>query len=212
MNLSLFQKLPILSILRGVEERYLNQAVQTTIDAGLNALEITLNTRNALTLIEAANNRFKGKISIGAGTVLNLQNAKDAVRSGAAFIVAPNFNAEIAAYCRNSNIPFFPGALTPSEIYAAWESGATMVKVFPAGFFGPKYFKEIKGPFDKLKLMAVGGVKPDNIAEYFKNGADAVAIGGSVYNKEWIEHGEFDKIKALISKYIESYKNLPHRS
>ena len=205
MNLLKFSKLPILSILRGVEKQHLERTVQTTIDAGIPALEITLNTNNALELITLASSRFSGRISIGAGTVLRLADAKEAIKAGAEFIVSPNFNPEIAKFAKDKGLAFFPGALTPSEVYTAWEAGATMVKIFPAQVFGPKYLKELKGPFEKIKLMAVSGVKPENIKEYFDNGADAVAIGASVYKQEWIERGEFDKIKELIRKYVENY-------
>ena len=88
------------------------------------------------------------------------------------------------------------------EIYTAWQSGASMVKLFPAKFSGPAYIQEIKGPFEKIKIMAAGGVTAENIKEFFKFGASAVAFGASIYRSDWIANGEFDKIGASIKKLI----------
>ncbi|MCX5702132.1 MAG: bifunctional 4-hydroxy-2-oxoglutarate aldolase/2-dehydro-3-deoxy-phosphogluconate aldolase, partial [Candidatus Omnitrophica bacterium] len=110
---------------------------------------------------------------------------------------------DVLAYCVKNKIPAFPGALTPQEICEAWKEGATMVKVFPAKFFGPEYFKEIKGPFNDIELMAVSGVTPKNICEYFASGASAIAFGASVFKKEWLEKKDFQSITAAIKAYLE---------
>jgi 2-dehydro-3-deoxyphosphogluconate aldolase/(4S)-4-hydroxy-2-oxoglutarate aldolase len=101
-----------------------------------------------------------------------------------------------------SGIPVFPGALTPQEIYRARQAGAAMVKVFPAGYFGPKYFKEIKGPFADIPLLACGGVTPENVSDYFRHGADAAAFGASVFRKEWIERKDFGMIGEVIRRFV----------
>lgn len=111
-------------------------------------------------------------------------------------------------YCLKNKIPVFPGALTPQEIYNAWCSGATMVKVFPAKFFGPDYFKEIKGPFNNIELLACAGVTPENLPAYFLNGADAVAFGASVFRKEWLADKDFKNIGESIKKYLAAFRNI----
>jgi 2-dehydro-3-deoxyphosphogluconate aldolase/(4S)-4-hydroxy-2-oxoglutarate aldolase len=109
----------------------------------------------------------------------------------------------VANYCRKKKIPFFPGALSPQEIYEAWCSGAAMVKVFPAGSFGPAYFKEIKGPFKEIELLACSGVTAENIGQYFANGANAVAFGTSVFKQEWLKSKNFSKITQAIKELID---------
>jgi len=183
-----------LGIIRGVSESSLEGVLDSARDAGLKFLEITLNTDHALQLIESAVKKYEGSLCIGAGTVRTREQAVQAVASGAQFLVSPALNDEVASYCRDQALPYFPGALTPSEIENAWQAGATMVKVFPASQWGPQYFREIKGPFEDILLMAVGGITTDNIPAYFSSGASAVAVGGSVFSLSRMVNEEFSKI------------------
>ena len=164
-DLHRFESAPVIGILRGVKEEYLQGVAEVSIAGGLQFLEITLNTADSLHLIKKATEQFID-LTVGAGTVLSIEDAKKAFDSGAKFIVAPDFEEEVAAFCVENKLAYFPGALTPTEIQRAWKSGATMVKIFPASQMGPEYFKQIKGPFDKIKLIAVGGVNPENIKKY----------------------------------------------
>jgi 2-dehydro-3-deoxyphosphogluconate aldolase/(4S)-4-hydroxy-2-oxoglutarate aldolase len=190
----LFKREPVLGIVRGVSEGSLEGVLNSARDAGLKFLEITLNTDHALRLVESAVKEYADSLCIGAGTVRTLEQAEQAVTSGARFLVSPALNEEVASYCRNQAVPYFPGALTPSEIEKAWQAGATMVKVFPASQWGPPYFREIKGPFEDIPLMAVGGVTTDNIPAYFSSGASAVAVGGSVFSQSRMVNGEYSEI------------------
>jgi 2-dehydro-3-deoxyphosphogluconate aldolase / (4S)-4-hydroxy-2-oxoglutarate aldolase len=205
MDVLEFKKLPLMGIVRGIKDQNLPSLVEAVKSSGLKALEITLNTKEALSLIKKTSQMCKGSFALGAGTVLSLESCREAIDCGATFIVSPNLNLEIVKYCSKHTIPVFPGAFTPSEIYNAKIAGATMVKVFPAKFFGPAYFKEIKGPFDDTELLACGGVTEENISDFFLNGASAIAFGGSVFKKEWLDQGNLiniiDKIKTLINAY-----------
>jgi 2-dehydro-3-deoxyphosphogluconate aldolase/(4S)-4-hydroxy-2-oxoglutarate aldolase len=202
MNVGDFKKQPILGIVRGVNANQIESLINAVIISGLKTLEITMNTANAAKLIRRAKELTKDKLALGAGTVLNMRDLKEALDSGATFIVTPVFVKDVTAYCAKNKIPVFPGALTPAEIYQAWQEGATMVKVFPAKCFGPEYFKEVKGPFQDIELLAVGGITPENIREYFNNGASAVAFGASVFRKDWIEKQEYQKITSSIKDYL----------
>ncbi|MFA6282156.1 MAG: bifunctional 4-hydroxy-2-oxoglutarate aldolase/2-dehydro-3-deoxy-phosphogluconate aldolase, partial [Candidatus Omnitrophota bacterium] len=146
MNIDKFRKQPILGILRDVTKEEIPPLLETIISSGLVSVEIAMNTKDAASLIKQAVSLSKGKLMIGAGTVVNMKLLKSALGAGASFIVMPVLVKDVVKYCVRHKIPVFPGALSPQEIYQAWEAGATMVKVFPAGFFGPKYFREIKGP------------------------------------------------------------------
>ncbi len=200
-DLPRFESEPVIGIIRGVKEDSLEGVVEASIAGGLRFLEITLNTPNCFSLIKTITQKYD-QLQIGAGTVLSADEAKCACDAGAQFIVAPNFSSEVASFCRDNNIAYFPGALTPTEIQTAWKAGATMVKVFPASQMGPSYFKQIKGPFDKIKLMAVGGVNPANIKDYLAAGADAVALGGSIYSMQRMENKMFHEIQKDIEEFM----------
>lgn len=191
-----------MGILRGVEQKVITALIEAIIESGLKTIEITMNTRNACGLIKEAARVSCGRLTIGAGTVLELATLKEALSSGATFCVTPVLVKEVSLYCQKNKIPIFPGALTPLEIYNAWSLGAAMVKVFPAKFFGPDYFKEIKGPFGDIELLACGGVNPHNIKEYFNKGAAAVAFGASVFRKEWIQENDFASVAKCIKDLI----------
>jgi 2-dehydro-3-deoxyphosphogluconate aldolase/(4S)-4-hydroxy-2-oxoglutarate aldolase len=201
-DLSNFQKEPVMGIVRGVAEENLSEVMSTVISAGLRFVEVTLNTPNALHLIQKASNTFSNQICIGAGTVVTLAEAQLAVNAGAKFIVSPTLNIEVADFCRQESLAYFPGALTPTEIEKAWNAGATMVKVFPASHVGAEYFRVIKGPFEKIRLMAVGGVAVKNISDYLSSGADAVALGGSILSPSRMSNKEFSLIKKEIEVFL----------
>ena len=205
MDLNVFKQLPIMGILRGGSVDIVPELTETVIRAGLKTIEVAMNTPQAAQLIEAFCQASQGRLTVGAGTVLTLADLRQARDAGATFIVMPVLVDEVAQVCRESHVPFFPGALTPQEIYQAWQAGAAMVKVFPAKVFGPKYFKEIKGPLDQVELLACGGVTADNISEHFSQGADAVAFGGSIFRKEWLTSDGLGYVKTEIEKLIQAF-------
>ncbi|MFH1394624.1 MAG: bifunctional 4-hydroxy-2-oxoglutarate aldolase/2-dehydro-3-deoxy-phosphogluconate aldolase [Candidatus Omnitrophota bacterium] len=207
MNTNLFKNLPLMGIVRGIAIEIIEPLLEAVIAAGLKTIEITMNTPSAGRIISKARIVAGGRITIGAGTVVYEEDLRRALDNGAEFIVMPVFDEKIVRCCVEKTIPVFPGALTPQEVFHAWQAGADMVKVFPAGRFGPGYIKDIKGPFDKVKLMAVGGVALDNIKDYFSCGADAVAFGGSVLKKQWLDNRDFVSIKNLTNEYVNTVKS-----
>jgi 2-dehydro-3-deoxyphosphogluconate aldolase/(4S)-4-hydroxy-2-oxoglutarate aldolase len=203
MDVKKFKEFPLMGILRDIKLDAAGKLVETVLASGLKCVEVTMNTSGAAKLIKSMKGFAKGDLMIGAGTVLTMDDLRQGLDSGASFIVMPTLVVDVMAYCAKRSIPVFPGAFSPQEVYNCWQAGATMVKVFPAKFFGPDYIKELKGPFKNVELLACGGVNPDNIGEFFSCGASAVAFGGSIFKKEWIDKGEFSKIaegiKALIA-------------
>ncbi|MCF7908882.1 MAG: bifunctional 4-hydroxy-2-oxoglutarate aldolase/2-dehydro-3-deoxy-phosphogluconate aldolase [Candidatus Omnitrophica bacterium] len=202
MDLAQFKQLPIIGILRDIELEIVDELIEAVVSSGLKTIEITMNTPNAASLIKAAQAAAKGRLMIGAGTVLSKQDSKTAQDSGATFIVSPTLVEDLVNDCCKKSIPVFPGALTPGEINKAWVCGATMVKVFPAKVFGPGYFKEIKGPFKNIELLACGGVNSKNIGEFFSSGASAVAFGASIFKKAWLKSRNFSAIEKEIKELI----------
>lgn len=195
-----------MGILRGVNIDAIEGLVESVIASGLKTVELAMNTPSAPRLLQRMRKLSKNRLTIGAGTVLKMDDLHRALDSGASFIVLPVLVGEIVEYCVKKKIPVFPGALTPQEIYNAWSSGATMVKVFPAKFFGPEYLKEIKGPFQEVQLLACGGVRPDNIKSFFSSGASAIAFGSGIFKKEWIETREFFRIEETIKELITEFR------
>jgi len=202
MDIDQFKKMPLMGILRGIDASDIAPVLEAVISAGLKTIEITMNTPGAAGIIEKAKTIAKDRIQIGAGTVLSMDDLDAALSAGAGFIVMPACVKEVVNSCREKGVPVFPGALTPQEVFDAWNCGAAMVKVFPSSLFGPRYIKELKGPFDGIKLMAVGGVSLDNIAQFFFAGADAVAFGASVFKKEWLEKKDFASIGEVVGDYV----------
>ena len=147
MDLARFRRLPLLGILRGIAAADVEPLAEAVIGAGLTTVEITMNTAGAPALIARLRAAAGERLMVGAGTVLDLDDLAAALDAGASFIVMPTLDAAVVERCVAERVPVFPGALTPQEIFTAWKAGATMVKVFPAGVFGPGYLREIKGPF-----------------------------------------------------------------
>ena len=205
-DLSRFKEASILGIIRGASPGSVQGILDACISGGLKFVELTLNSERALPSIELASKEFSGGLCIGAGTVLSLSDTIQAVNAGAQFIVSPTLNVDVASYCGEKGLAYFPGALTPTEIEKSWNAGATMVKVFPASQMGPDYFKTVRGPFDKLLLMAVGGIKVSDAAKYLQAGVSAVGIGGSVFTPSRIKNKEFESIKSEISKFVSAIK------
>ena len=198
--------LPILGILRGIKKRHIDPLLSIFLKTGIRYIEVTMNTEGAanliLELIEKAGNDFR----VGAGTVLTDTDLQTALDAGAGFIVTPSIVENVIEKCVGENIPVFPGALTPTEIQKAWNMGAAMVKLFPSGLYGPGYIRALKGPFPSISIMAVGGVTEQNIAQFFKQGADAVAFGAGILRMDWLEQDRFDLIEERLNLLIKSYK------
>lgn len=206
MDIVRFKKLPVMGILRGIKADVVESLVEACLSAGLETIEITMNTPGAEKLIKKMKKASGKKLAVGAGTVLNLEDLKKALDSGAEFIVSPVLVNKVVKYCREKEIPVFPGALSPQEIYNAWSQGATMVKVFPAKFFGPAYFKEVKSPLDDIELLACGGVNSENVREFFDSGTSAVAFGASIFKPIWLKNKEFGFVSEHLRKLIEQVK------
>lgn len=202
----LFHTLPVIGIIRGISRDKLEHVLPIYHAAGFTNVEITLNTPDALSIIQWLSETFGEKMNVGAGTVCTLEDLDKAVKAGARFIVSPIMNEDLIKACVVSNIPVFPGAFSPTEIYYAWEAGASMVKVFPATPGGVEYIKQIKGPLDHIKLLPTGGVTRDNLAEFLKAGADGFGIGGEIFDKKLIMNNQWaqleEKMKAFVTEFF----------
>ena len=201
----LFDKMPIVGILRNVPPLTVPVLARYYCAAGLSTLEVTINSPEAFTTITRLVQEFDGEMNIGAGTVCTLQDLDKALTAGAQFIVTPIMEESVIRACLEREIPVFPGAYSPSEIYKAWHLGATMVKVVPATKLGASYIKEVMAPMDYLRLMPTGGVTVDNFTDFLDAGAKALGIGSQLFQKELIEEGRWEELSALFKTLVEKY-------
>ena len=149
----------------------------------------------AVALIEELAATLPADVIVGAGTVLDAETAREVIRAGARFVVSPVFQAEIVDACRDADCAVMPGCFTPTEILAAWEAGADIVKVFPATALGPGFFKDVRGPLPQVRLMPTGGVTRDNAGDWIRAGAVAIGVGTALVDPAAVEAGRFDLIR-----------------
>jgi 2-dehydro-3-deoxyphosphogluconate aldolase/(4S)-4-hydroxy-2-oxoglutarate aldolase len=196
----------IIAIARGVKKGQIVNIAEALLAGGIKMLEVTCNTDGVLEMIGLLVEKMGDKMVIGAGTVITKELAKKAVKAGAKFIIAPDVNPEVIGYCVEIDIAVLPGAATATEILAAKRYGAKMVKIFPASAIGIDYIKALRGPIDDVDFVAVGGVRPENMADFFAAGCIAVAAGESVVRKEFVEKGDWGAITEAAKRNVE---NLP---
>lgn len=196
-----FNQAPIVGIIRGLPTDVVLNISEAYQQAGLSTLEVTMNTKGVLEMIPLLRKEFPD-LNIGAGTVCSPSDLEAALNAGAQFIVTPILEEEVIKKAVEQEVPIFPGAYTPSEIYRAWSLGASAVKVFPATQLGPKYINDVLAPLNNIKLLPTGGVSMDNIFDFFTAGAVGVGMGSSLLNKELIKAGDFEGLRAHFKKIL----------
>ncbi len=202
-----FSKVPIVGIIRNLSFDTIEKILPIYLSAGLTTIEITMNTQAAEEIIRFAADKYKGQLNVGAGTVCNTDELDLAIRAGSQFIVTPILDPDVVRACVSKNIPVFPGAYTPTEIYQAWKLGASMVKVYPATSLGPEYIKDVKAPLNKIKLMPTGGISLGNIEAFMKAGADGLGIGGQLFDKQLIKNQNWDGLLEHFKQYVKYFLN-----
>ena len=202
----LFQKCPIVGIIRHISTEDVGQILPIYQAAGLTTVEITMNTPGAETMIREARNQYSDTLNVGAGTVCSEADLEQALAAGAQFIVTPVINKKVIKTCVIKGVPIFPGAFTPSEIYKAWSLGASMVKVFPTTQLGPAYIRDIKAPLNQIKLLPTGGITLQNMGDFLKAGADGFGIGSHLFDKQLIEGKDWDGLSTHFQLFIEKFQ------
>jgi 2-dehydro-3-deoxyphosphogluconate aldolase / (4S)-4-hydroxy-2-oxoglutarate aldolase len=198
----------IVAIIRGIPEDKGNATAQALAEGGIVFLEVTLNTDGALGMISRFRERYEGRMRIGAGTVLDLGQAKEAVAAGAEYIISPNLDEEVVYYGVEQGVEVWPGTMTPTEIVRAYKAGASAVKVFPLGSLGINYLKEIRAPLNHIPMVATGGVNLQNIRSVLETGAVAVGLGGNLVDKKLVQESKFDEIQKLAQAFVDEAKGV----
>ena len=195
-----------MAVIRLREPKKLRAVVDALAEGGVRALEVTMTVPGAIDLIGELAPTLPSGFILGAGTVLDTETARLAILAGAKFIVSPVFRPEVISICHRYDVAAMPGCFTPTEILTAWESGADVVKVFPATALGPGFFKDIRGPLPQLRMMPTGGVTLDNAGDWIAAGAVAVGVGTALLDAKAIAADAYAVITANGQRIIASVR------
>ena len=192
--------IPVVAIEDAADAVKLGEAL---IAGGLPCAEITFRTAAAASAIRQVTDAFPDMV-VGAGTVLSVEQAEQAVSAGAKFIVAPGFDEHVVDWCLDRSVPVTPGVVTPTEITAAYAKGLRVLKFFPAQAAGGiKMLKAIGGPFGDIKFIPTGGISPDNLASYLRLPMVHACGGSWIVNKQTISDGDFETITQLVRQAMQ---------
>jgi 2-dehydro-3-deoxyphosphogluconate aldolase/(4S)-4-hydroxy-2-oxoglutarate aldolase len=193
----------IVAVVRAPSGELLADVAEALLAGGVEVMEITFTVPQADKVLEKVANRLGDKILLGAGTVLDTETARIALLAGARFLVSPTVNFDVIRLCQRYSKLIMPGAFSPSEVLAAWEAGADIVKIFPSEITGPAYLKALHGPLPQIQLMPTGGVNLETAAEFIKCGACALGIGGSLVEPKAVAAGDLKRIESLAQQYVQ---------
>ena len=183
---SRIEDLGVVAVIRLQDPSKLRAVIDAIAAGGVRALEITMTVPKAIEMIAQIAPTLPKGFLIGAGTVLDAGTATRAANAGAQFIVSPVFRKEVITAAHVRDVPAMPGCMTPTEILAAWDAGADIVKVFPATALGPGFLKDVRAPLPDVRLMPTGGVTLDNAGEWIRAGAVAVGVGSALLDASGI--------------------------
>jgi 2-dehydro-3-deoxyphosphogluconate aldolase/(4S)-4-hydroxy-2-oxoglutarate aldolase len=196
----------IIAILRLERADDLLPVAEAIREGGVTAIEFTLTTPGSIQALVPARAKLGREVLLGVGTVLTAEQAREAMLAGAEFVVAPILNPEVIRACRDRRVPVIPGAFTATEIVQAWDLGASLVKVFPAGPVGPRYIKDLLAPLPHVRLVPTGGVSLENVEDFIRAGAAAVGVGGEMVPKDLVERRAFDEITRRARAFAEAVR------
>ncbi|MGX7196934.1 bifunctional 4-hydroxy-2-oxoglutarate aldolase/2-dehydro-3-deoxy-phosphogluconate aldolase [Enterococcus olivae] len=203
----------IIAIVRGTYGEELLELVTALEKGGVQLVEVTFdqgdenNLKKTPAAIASLVESFQGKVKVGAGTVVTVEQVEAAYHAGAEYIISPNTNSDVIKRTKELGLVSIPGALTPSEILGAHEAGADFVKVFPVRALGIDYIKDVRGPINHVKLIATAGVTPENLADYLDTGFSGAGISNYLTDKKLIAAGEF----SVLTEHAENLMRIVNK-
>jgi 2-dehydro-3-deoxyphosphogluconate aldolase/(4S)-4-hydroxy-2-oxoglutarate aldolase len=201
------EEIGIVPVVRASSAREAMLAAEAVCAGGITIVEVTMTVPGALEAIAQLAKKMGSDVLVGAGTVLDAETAQRCIDSGAEFIVSPGFDYETIQLAKRVNKLIMAGALTPTEVIAAWKAGSDFVKVFPCGSVGgAKYIKALKAPLPQIPMVPTGGVNLNTVAEFIQAGAAAVGVGGELCSVTALQSGNVDQITEASRKYVEAIK------
>ena len=198
------EQLGVVAVIRLKDPDKVRAVVDALAAGGVRALEVTMTVPRAVELIRELAAVIPDGFLLGAGTVTDARTARAVIDAGASYIVSPVFRPEVIVACHEHQVPAIPGCLTPTEILAAHEAGADIIKVFPATALGPQYIRDVRAPVPEVKLMPTGGVTLANAGDCSRAGAVAVGVGSALVDAKAIDAGRFDLITSNAERVVAS--------
>jgi len=195
----------VVAVVRLTDPAVGEDVARALIAGGVDVIEITMTVPRAVELIETLVDALPNAL-IGAGTVTDADTARSVIGAGAKFVVSPVYRPRLVEACHERGVASMPGCFSPTEILAAWDQGADLIKIFPATSLGPAFIKDLRGPFPSLKLMPTGGVSRENAADWIRAGAAAIGAGSSLVDAKAIEARRFDEIMARARGFVDAVR------
>ncbi len=203
-------KCGIVAVVRSQSSHQLVEVCKALADGGVTVAEITFTVPDALDVLKAVKKELGDRILLGAGTILDTETARAAILAGAEYLVSPTLNLDVIKLTRRYGKLSMPGAFTPTEILAAHEAGADIVKIFPAEVVGPGFFKAIHGPLPQVRLMPTGGVDVNTAEKFLAAGACCLGMGSQLIESKALAAGDMGAIRANAAKYraiVDAYRD-----
>jgi 2-dehydro-3-deoxyphosphogluconate aldolase/(4S)-4-hydroxy-2-oxoglutarate aldolase len=205
--LSTIREIGLVPVVRTSSADSAFKAIEAIFAGGVLTAEVTMTVPGALRVLEKLADHFGDRMLLGAGTVLDPETCRACMLAGAQFFVTPALNFKTIEMAHRYSKPIMPGALTPTEVLAAWEAGADLVKVFPCdNVGGPKYIKALKGPFPQIEMIPTGGVSLTTTGDFLKAGASAVAVGGELVDAKTIKEGNYPIFTERAKRFLDVVK------
>jgi 2-dehydro-3-deoxyphosphogluconate aldolase/(4S)-4-hydroxy-2-oxoglutarate aldolase len=190
----------VIAVLRAQRSNDYDAVVDVLAESGVRSVELTLSTPGTLGHLPTLLGR--GGVEIGVGTITTVEEAQRAIDGGASYLVTPVIRLDVIELAVTQGIPIYPGGLTPTELFSAWDAGATAVKIFPAQTVGPEYGAHLRGPFPALEFVPSGGITLDDIPRWLKAGAVAVSVGGPLIG-DALEGGSLTALADRARRVVE---------
>jgi len=193
---------PIIAVLRARDAAEYAPVIDVLAANGVRSMELTLSTPNTFEHLPAIVARGAADVEIGVGTITTAVEARRAIDAGASYLVTPILNVAVIEVAVAAGVPVFPGGLTPTELFTAWQAGATAVKIFPAETVGPQYGSHLRGPFPELQFVPSGGIALEHIPLWLNAGAVAVSLGGPLVG-DALKGGSLTELAARARAAVE---------
>jgi 2-dehydro-3-deoxyphosphogluconate aldolase / (4S)-4-hydroxy-2-oxoglutarate aldolase len=196
------KELGLLAVIRGPSPELTIKMVEALVAGGVLGIEITYTTPNAEEVVRTLSSTYGDSIVLGMGTLTKPEQALSAREAGANFLVSPICEAHLVQSMVESGLLTMAGALTPTEVFQAYNLGVDVIKIFPGSLGGPAYIKALKGPFPYIPMMPTGGVSAENVAEWFSTGVVAVGAGSELCPPQLAKEGKFDEISKRAAEFV----------
>lgn len=196
----------IFAVIRAEGPEQLVDVARALQEGGCDLVEVAMTTPNAFSVIDRTVSRLGDDVLVGVGSVLDAETARGAILSGAEYVVGPVTDYDVIDTAHRYGKVAIPGAYTPTEALNAYSAGADLVKIFPASVGGPSYIKALKAPMPQLSLVPTGGVKLENVGDFFRAGATAVGAGSALVKKDALKSGDMEEIKRTAAAFAEEIR------